>query len=179
MSGIVSRGRTLNQNPNAARPSPCFCHKLLPFPQAPPLALGPTPSHAQSLPHVSLAAAQLCARLKPVCDPNAASCFSPRVHGPMSRPLHLSQAQSGPFSPQDPAPRARWPCLTWLPRCACWRAKRSWGRWTRAASGCCARCSGRVRWPGTRPGSARQRPGACEVSAALPGVATSRAPRML
>ncbi|XP_077912761.1 SH2 domain-containing protein 3A isoform X3 [Halichoerus grypus] len=82
-------------------------------------------------------------------------------------PIFCPKPSSEPFPAQDLASRARWRCRTWSPPCACWRARSSRGRWTRAASGCCAPCTGRVRWPGTRPSSVRQRPGAYEVSAPL------------
>ncbi|XP_037594314.1 SH2 domain-containing protein 3A isoform X3 [Cebus imitator] len=67
--------------------------------------------------------------------------------------------------PQDPATPARSRCRTCHPWCACWRAARkSRGRWRRAVSGCCAPCTGHVRWPGSHPNSARWRPSACEDS---------------
>ncbi|XP_077835755.1 SH2 domain-containing protein 3A isoform X4 [Macaca mulatta] len=81
-------------------------------------------------------------------------------------PIYSPKPRSDPPPPQDPATPARWRCRTWHPWCACWRARKSQVRWRRAASGCCAPCTGRVTWPGTHPNSARWQPSACEGSPA-------------
>ncbi|XP_073881698.1 SH2 domain-containing protein 3A isoform X14 [Macaca fascicularis] len=81
-------------------------------------------------------------------------------------PIYSPKPRSDPPPPQDPATPARWRCRTWHPWCACWRARKSQVRWMRAASGCCAPCTGRVTWPGTHPNSARWQPSACEGSPA-------------